>query len=68
MNMSRPLSPEAAAVINEFKRSGQFDNLRKSLFQEFKESVSLYYSYYFKQWYFIFFLYAFLTLFFIVNI
>jgi len=38
--MSRPLSPEAAAVINEFKRSGQFDKLRKSLFQEFKESVS----------------------------
>lgn len=48
MNMSRPLSPEAAAVINEFKRSGQFDNLRKSLFQEFKESVSLYYPYYLK--------------------
>lgn len=36
------LSEEAANLISEFKRTGQFDALRKSLFQQFKESVCTY--------------------------
>lgn len=35
-----PLSPEASALVTEFKRTGQFDILRRSLFQDFKDSVS----------------------------
>lgn len=40
MGKRQTLSPEALALVTEFKRTGQFDSLRRSLFQDFKQSVS----------------------------